>query len=50
MVDIMGSYQTLSLAKVELATFPKGPCTHTAYTCALKYLNRDYFQASVYTI
>ena len=28
----------------------KGPCTHIVRTWALKYLNRDYIKAKVYTI
>ena len=28
----------------------KGPCTQTVYTLAPKYLYRDYFKATVYTI
>ena len=28
---------------------PKGPCTQIVDTLALKYLNRDYFKAKVYT-
>ena len=30
--------------------YPKGPCTHIAYTWAPKYLNTDYMKAHVYTI
>ena len=29
---------------------PKGPCTQTVYTLALKYLYRDYIKAKGYTI
>ena len=48
-ITVLHQPQTLG-TQVFAGLIPEGPCTQIVDTLALKYLNRDYFKAKVYSI
>ena len=39
-----------TIRKLDYTDNSKGPCAYIVYTLALRYINRDYMKAKVYTI